>query len=393
MTNFHYIAVDEQGRTVSGTVEAIDWHAAEATLVARGLRDPRSAEAASAPERSESLGPSDAVELARYLTELAKSGLPLDGGLHAIAQDLPPGRLSRAMERLAAQIEAGQSLPSAIESFGSRLPPHLRELMIAGARSGNLAQTLDQVLAQEGQVDDLGRQFQQAVGYPMVLMAFLGAWLLFVTLWLIPQLGKLESDMQTEVPTVTRYLLEFARVAPWVMLAMVVAFAVLAAASRTSPGAALISRWWSRLPWVGPAWWYRGLVEFCGLMGAFLKEGMSLPEALRLTSLASRDAAIRRACRRMADEVTSGQALSTCLARRPLFPPTLVSTVTWGENHAALAGACESARQMFHERLESQTELVRFVLPPIVFLLLGASVLFVTAGLFGGVMKMIVALT
>jgi hypothetical protein len=48
---------------------------------------------------------------------------------------------------------------------------------------------------------------------------------------------------------------------------------------------------------------------------------------------------------------------------------------------------------MFYERSESQTELVRFVLPPIVFLLLGASVLFVTAGLFGGVMKMIVALT
>ena len=48
---------------------------------------------------------------------------------------------------------------------------------------------------------------------------------------------------------------------------------------------------------------------------------------------------------------------------------------------------------MFHERLESQTELVRFVLPPIVFLLLGASVLFVTAGLLGGVLKMVVAFT
>ena len=339
MTPFHYIAVDEQGRTVSGTVEAIDWHAAEATLVARGLRDPRPAEGAPAGEKSESLRPCDAVELARYLTELAKSGLPLGGGLRAIAQDLPPGRLSRAIERLAAQLEAGHSLPSAIESFGSRLPPHLRELMIAGARSGNLAQTLDQVLRQEGQVDDLGRQLRQAVGYPMLLLAFLVAWLLFVTLWLIPQLGKLESDMQIELPAVTRYLLEFARVVPWVMLATAVALVLIVAAGRTSYGAALISRWWSRLPWVGPAWWYRGLVEFCGLTGAFLKEGMSFPEALRLTSLASRDAAIRAACRRMSDEVASGQALSTCLASRSLFPPTLVSTVAWGENHAALAGA------------------------------------------------------
>jgi type II secretory pathway component PulF len=164
MTIFRYIAVDEQGRTVSGTVESVEWHAAEATLLARGLREPRSTEAGAAGAISESLGHSDAVELARYLTELAKSGLPLGGGLRAIAQDLPPGRLSRAVDRLAAQLETGHSLPAAIESFGSRLPPHMRELMVAGARSGNLAQTLDQVLWQEGQVDDLGRQLRQAVG-------------------------------------------------------------------------------------------------------------------------------------------------------------------------------------------------------------------------------------
>ncbi len=393
MTIFHYTAVDEQGRAVSGTVEAIDWHAAEQALVARGLREPRSAEAAATGEKPESLGPSDAVELARYLTELAKSGLPLDGGLRAIAEDLPRGRLSRAIGRLAAQLKAGQSLPSAIESFGSRLPPHLRELMIAGARSGNLAQTLDQVLAQEGQADDLRRQFRQAIGYPMILLVFLTAWLSFAALWLIPQMESLESDFKTEFPPVTRYLMAVARVVPAMILAAAVASLIVFAAGCTERGSATVSRLWSRIPWIGPAWWYRGLVEFCGLLGVFLQQGMSLPEALRLTSLASRDAAIRAASRRMANEVASGQDLSTCLARRSLFPSTLVSTVAWGESHGALAEACRSARQMFHERLESQIELVRLVVPPMIFLLLCASGWFVIAGFFGGLLKMIVDLT
>jgi type II secretory pathway component PulF len=393
MTIFRYFAVDEQGRTVSGTVDAVDWKAAEATLVARGLREPRLTDATAAETRSESLGHSDAVELARYLTELAKSGLPLGGGLRAIAQDLPPGRLSRAVERLAAQIDAGQSLPVAFESFGSRLPPHLRELMIAGARSGNLAQTLDQVLWQEGQVDDFGRQLRQAVGYPLILLAFLTVWLWFVTLWLVPVMATLTADFKTELPAITRLLIELARLAPGVILATAVGLLVIAAAGRTTTGAAFVSRLWSKLPWIGPAWWYRGLVEFCGLTAAFLEQGMPLPEALRLTSLASRDAAIRRACGRMADEVASGQSLSTCLARRSLFPPTLASTVAWGENHAALAEACHSARQMFCERLESQTELIRLVLPSMIFLLLGASVLFVVLGFFSGLLKLVTDLS
>ena len=120
MTIFHYIAVDEQGRPVSGAIEAADWQAAEQALVASGMREPRPA--AAAEEASETLGATDAVELARYLTELAKSGLPLDGGLRAIAKDLPAGQLSRAIGRLAAQLEAGQPLDLAVESFGTAPP-------------------------------------------------------------------------------------------------------------------------------------------------------------------------------------------------------------------------------------------------------------------------------
>ena len=392
MTTFHYIAVDEQDRTVSGTVEAIDWHSAEQALVAGGLREPRSA-AAAAEKVPETLTPSDAVELARYLTELAKSGLPLDGGLQAIAKDLPAGQLSRAIGRLAAQLEAGQPLPSAIESFGTRLPPHLRELMIAGARSGNLAQTLDKVLAQESQIDDLGRQLRQAVAYPVILLVFLAAWMLFVSLLILPQFDMLRLDGDIRLSGFTRGVMEFSRAIPGVILVIAIACLMIFAAGRAKRTAALVSRLWSRLPWIGPAWWYRGLVEFSGLMGVFLQQGRSMPEALRLTSLAARDAAISGACRRMADETAGGQALSTCLARRSLFPPTLVSTVVWGESHAALAEACQSARQMFRERLESQTELIRLVLPPIVFLVLGASVFFLVVGLLGGLLNLIVELS
>ena len=48
---------------------------------------------------------------------------------------------------------------------------------------------------------------------------------------------------------------------------------------------------------------------------------------------------------------------------------------------------------MFRERLESQTELIRLVLPPIVFLVLGASVVLFVTGLLSGLLNLIVFLT
>ena len=334
------------------------------------------------------------MELARYLTELAKSGLPLDGGLRAIAKDLPPGRLSRALDGLAAQLEAGQPLPSAIESFGKRLPPHLRELMIAGARSGNLAQTLDQVLAAGKPDRRPGPTIASGRRLPDRLTDVLGR---LDTLRLA---GRCSPDRNAALG------MGHASNRPWreACSSSRTSFPasywrrsscglMIVAAGRAKQTAAAVSRLWSRLPWIGPAWWYRGLVEFSGLMGVFLQQGKSLPDALRLTSLAARDPAIRGACRRMADEAAGGQALSTCLARRSLFPPTLVSTVTWGESHAALAEACQSAQEMFSQRVKSQTELIGLVLPPIVFLLLVATVIFFVAGLLSGLLNLIVALT
>ena len=66
--------------------------------------------------------------------------------------------------------------------------------------------------------------------------------------------------------------------------------------------------------------------------------------------------------------------------------------MAWGESHAALAEACHSARHMFRERLESQTELIRLVLPPIIFVVLSASVIIFVVGLLNGLLRLITGL-
>lgn len=396
MTLFHYTARDAQGQTVSGTVEAADWAAAEQELVARGLVElhelvvAEEVGEAMPVEQPAPLSPGDTVELARYLSELATSGLPLAGGLRAIAKDLPPGRaLTKAVKHLAAQIDSGQPLAAAVESFGENLSPHLRELILTGAHSGNLAQTLEEVLDQEGELEDLGRQFRQAVDYPLVLLAFLAVWVLFIALLVAPEFLAVYDDFGTQLPLSTTIALGISRIVPGLALAIAVACLIIVVAGRAKATAPLISRLWSRLPWIGPAWWYRGLTEFSGLMGIFLKQGKSLPDALRLTSLAARDAAISGACHTMAQEAAGGQALSTSLARRSLFPPTLVNTVAWGESHAALAEACGGARQMFRERVESQNELIRLVLPPLFYLLMGVLAVLMYVGMFGGLLNLV----
>ncbi len=86
-----------------------------------------------------SLSAGESAELAARLAALAQSGLPLEGGLMALADEVAQPRLARVLRNLAERLERGEKLESAIAAQGSRLPAHLRGLIVAGVRSGRLA--------------------------------------------------------------------------------------------------------------------------------------------------------------------------------------------------------------------------------------------------------------
>ena len=319
MKRFAYIAVDHEGRTVRGTVEAADWPAAVAELTAHGLRDCQPEVAPADARRYPALGAAQAMELAGYVSELARSGLPMSNGLRAFARDLPAGRVPTALVALGVELDSGRTLEAASKHWGRPCPNTSASWSSPAPRSGRLSETLDAIFAHQRGVHDMSRKFWRAVGYPVALLLLLMLWVLFVALWMIPELEPVWADLEPKSAFVATH--EFARVAPPLILASVVAAVLIVAATRFFGGAGAVSRLAAQLPLLGPAWWYCGLTEFCGLVALFLKQGLPLDEALRLTALAARDPAIKSACRRLAEQVTAGQDLASRTGRA-----TIVST-------------------------------------------------------------------
>ena len=86
----------------------------------------------------------ESAELAAQVAQLARSGLPLEAGLRALSEELPAGRLTQVLRHVANQLEAGQPIDAALDSQKSRLPAHLRGLIVAGVRTGRLAEVLEE---------------------------------------------------------------------------------------------------------------------------------------------------------------------------------------------------------------------------------------------------------
>lgn len=351
---------------------------------------PASDERAQTPARR--LSRAEAVELTTYLSALARAELPLASGMRAMTRDLNSGAL--AHERLAAALESGQSLETALGSL--RLPAHVRGVMLAGARADRLAETLDGLLVHERAMDDLSRKLWQTISYPCLLFGFLVLWLLFIALWIVPsmeassvladmdeltQFGQYWNNLKEEPPKhYTARLTEFARIVPLFVLVVGGTLLVAIALARLLGGRAMVSQVVALVPLVGPACRYRSLAEFTGFLSLFLRQQLGLSKSLELTAAAARDGAMRDVAESAASQTSGGRTLSQCLALRSSIPPTVTNLVAWGEHHAALAEALESARRMMIERFDLQLRLIRLTVPPIVFLLVMGSALFVAYG-------------
>lgn len=359
------------------------------------------------------LSTEDAVELARGLAELTKAGVPLAGGLRALAGELPGGRrlhvfwsvmrlvrlvglrglirlldprarrearLPRVLRKMADQLEAGAPLDAVIKAQGPRFPAHLRGLVLAGLRSGRLPEVLEEFVDVQRAQIELRRRLWLSMAYPVVLLSMVALLLIFLQLFVTPSFVRIFEDFGANLPTLTWLFIRATGPATLFLLGGLVLAAAAVLLLMAAPNAAWVPRLLYRVPLIGPLWRLGRLVQFARLMGALLGQDVPLPEALRLTAAGLRDANLAEGCRQAAVEVESGRPLAECLASRGQFPPSMIPLIDWGQRAPAMADAFRASAEMFEGQVQTRGVFLETIMLPVTFLVIALFVgLFIIA--------------
>ena len=150
-----------------------------------------------------SLSAEESAELSARLAALTQSGLPLEGGLAALADEVARPRLAGVLRNLAARLERGEKLESAIAAQGPRLPAYLRGLIVAGVRSGRLPIVLDQFAVLARRQRDLRRRILMTLAYPVVLLGVMAGLMVGCHLFFAETFSEVVRDFHTTLPVVT----------------------------------------------------------------------------------------------------------------------------------------------------------------------------------------------
>ena len=316
-----------------------------------------------------SLSAEESAELSARVAALAQSGLPLEGGLYALAEEVARPRLADVLRNLAARLEMGEPLETAIAAQSSRLPAHLRGLIVAGVRSGRLPIVLDEFATLTRRQQDLRRRVLLTIAYPAVLLGIMTALMVFCHLLLVKEFAQIFHDFNTKLPDITLFFISFSGVAAWTMLAVTIVAVLVPLATVLLPLGAWLGRATAWIPIVGPIVRHDRHAQFSSLMALLLEEEVPLPEALQLTALALQGTALERQCCTAAAAVEEGATLEQALAQAR-FPDSLTAMVGWGQQKARLAEAFRAAGEAFEARTHSQTTLLNMVALPMIYLII-----------------------
>ena len=380
---FRFIATDSTGARRVGTLLADDpvdvanhlpagWTMLECHLLADEPKARPSASFAPAPatadpalEISEFLTEADAGELATHLTALTQAQIPLEGGLRALAEELPDGRVRRAVQRLATELDAGRDLESALQ--GSGLPESFRVVVRGGLQRGDLGSTLARHAAVSQTLSQSRMLIWSALAGPLVGGVLCLALLCLLLGWLVPRFAELYRGFGLQLPWLTRAILAlgewFNACGPALLLGGLAALVGVWLFSRLAGGRESLARWLGWVPLVGPLLRALGLVRLCDMLSLLVESRVPLPEALRLAGEASGDVTLKQESQRLAGELAAGGPVTDKPPAWRKLPAGLVELISNAGSQEILVALLQAQASLQVQRARGITQLIVLLIP------------------------------
>jgi type II secretory pathway component PulF len=309
-------------------------------------------------------------EFAAFNAELSAAcarGVPMPEALRELSRDMRSRRFRAAVERAAAAVEGGRSLPEALAGEHQAFPPAYSALLRAGLATGNLPGTL-LLLAREARFNARFRhEVLAALGYPVLIIVLSSIVMSAVSRMLLPVVFDTFDSMDIgELPAIVELLLATATAMRWAPAVTIGSLLLVLGAwhgtATLATGARFLGWLRLKLPVIGRMFHAVAMARFCRMLSAALSANVPVPESLELAGLATGNAAIRAATATASAAVREGQPVSRALDARPeLFPSMLVWMLSLGEARGEVVPVLTDLAALHEEDADRRARIV----PPI----------------------------
>ena len=388
MPKYVYKAKKGLDQTLKGVIEQPSRDAAVQKLISLGLTPinvilQEEAIAATTPlksrrQRKSKISLKEVSVFTRQLHTLIKSRVELLSSLRILQEQQDHLLFKDIILDLANQVQDGSSFSQALSSHPEIFSNLYTNTIIPGEASGDLAEALDQLCIYLERIEDLRLKLRQALAYPFLMIGMGLISILVLITFVIPRLSTMFNDLDMVLPWPTRVLLQLGSFFKgwWLLvtifLVLVIYFFWRHGANKKAN--IFLRQFKYHLPVVRNLVYKQAMINFTNTLSLLLKSGVSLFEALRISTPLLEDRRLVKELELVQERVKVGSSLSQSLGLTKSFPSFMVQMIRVGEEGGRLEEIIAQIASSFSQELDSDLKIVSSLIEPVIILIIGVAV-------------------
>jgi type IV pilus assembly protein PilC len=388
VTRYSYVAVGPDGSPVTGVAKAGSREAAELALYEGELRDIRVTEKKarlSLELFAKRVKREEVMHLSRQLGAFIRAGLPLIDAVRMLGEEARNTSVRAMMAEVEEGLRGGEKLSECLDRHPKIFPEYYRGILRSAELTGQLDTVLDQLAKYLERDLEARRKIKAAMIYPSMIALMSLVTVVVLASFVLPRFKVFFASLNAKLPLPTRMLLAMTDFfTQWWWAVLVVGFIVAVAmfgALRTTPGRHARDRLFLAVPVLGDTIRYALVERFCRILSSMVSAGVSLPEALRVSTESLRNLVFTRSLGHVGEAMLEGEGLARPLAGTGLFPNTAAQMMRVGEETGTLDTQLEVTAHYYEGELDYKLKKLTSLFEPAVIIVMGLLVGFVAVAL------------
>src|SRR6202167_477384 len=210
LVKYHYKALDETGKAVSGTESATSTGGAHIALIEKGYQPLEVTEQQSIMKfeiTKKKVPRKDVMNFSRQLAVFMKAGIPIMEALEVITEETQNKLLRNILMDVVDNLRAGDTFAAAAAAHPEAFPNYYVGILESAELTGNLDRVLNQLADYIDRDTKARGKITAALIYPAVVAAMSVVTVLVLAVFVMPRFEVFFKSLHAKLPLVTRMLL------------------------------------------------------------------------------------------------------------------------------------------------------------------------------------------
>ncbi|MBD3168808.1 MAG: type II secretion system F family protein [candidate division Zixibacteria bacterium] len=390
MPSFSYIVKDKNGTQQDGIIQAASLDAALNKLREKGntiisVKDYKDASAVEQESLLDKIGllifkirthvPLKVIVFfTRQLATMFSAGLNIEKTISQLLIEESNKKFKKVLGQLNADIKKGLSLSDAMERHPGVFSPLYIALVKSGEVSGTLHRVLEELANYLEFIQDTRRKVISAMYYPAFVLLITFLIVAGLIIYVVPIFQEVYARFKADLPLPTQILIHISDTvrSNFIVSALIVAAFVglIVVINLTYTGRLIFDRVRLKVPIIGQLQMNSLMSKFSRTFGMLMGAGVPVIDAMKLVSRVVDNYVIKIGVKNTIRYIKDGYSISASMKKSAVYPPTLVSLASTGEETGEIENMFAKAAIFYDKQVDAVVSRLTSLIEPMLIVII-----------------------